>query len=136
MKQSERQWQPFQLGGDVPAPVGAYSPAARAGDLVFVSGQVPRDPATGQLAGDDFTSQTRQVMKNVERALATAGATLSDVVSVVVYLANVDDWGTFNTLYKELMPSPFPTRTAVGADLRGILVEVSAVAYAPVGRRS
>jgi len=131
MKQSERKWQPFQLGGDVPPPVGAYSPAARAGDLVFVSGQVPRDPASGQLVGDDFTSQTRQVMKNVERALATAGASLSDVVSVVVYLANVDDWGTFNSLYKEIMPSPFPTRTAVGADLRGILVEVSAVAYAP-----
>lgn len=132
MKQSERQWQPFQLGGDVPPPVGAYSPAARAGDFVFVSGQVPRDPASGQLIGDDITSQTKQVMKNVERALGTAGASLNDIVSVVVYLANVDDWGTFNTLYKELMPSPFPTRTAVGADLRGILVEVSAVAYAPV----
>ncbi len=131
MKQSERQWQPFQLGGDVPPPVGAYSPAARAGDLVFVSGQVPRDPASGQLVSDDITSQTKQVMKNVERALGTAGATLRDVVSVVVYLANVDDWGTFNTVYKELMPSPYPTRTAVGADLRGILVEVSAVAYAP-----
>src|SRR5215470_16108103 len=134
MKQSERQWQPFQLGGDVPPPAGAYSPAVRAGDFVFVSGQVPRDPATGQLAGDDITSQTKQVIKNVKRALGIAGATLSDVVSVVVYLTNVDDWGTFNTLYKELMPLPFPTRTAVGADLRGILVEVSAVAYAP-GRK-
>ena len=131
MKQSERQWQPFQHGGDVPPPVGAYSPAARAGDFVLVSGQVPRDPASGQLIGDDITSQTKQVMKNVERALGLAGATLSDVVSIVAYLANVDDWGTFNTVYKEIMPSPFPTRTALGADLRGILVEVSAVAYAP-----
>ncbi|HVE33019.1 MAG TPA: RidA family protein [Gemmatimonadaceae bacterium] len=131
MKQSERQWQPFQHGGDVPPPVGAYSPAARAGDFVFVSGQVPRDPASGQLIGDDITSQTKQVMKNVERALGLAGATLGDVVSIVAYLANVDDWGTFNTVYKEIMPSPFPTRTALGADLRGILVEVSAVAYAP-----
>ena len=131
MKQSERQWQPFQLGGDVPPPVGAYSPAVRAGDFVFVSGQVPRDPATGQLVGDDITSQTKQVMRNVERALGIAGASLTDIVSVVVYLANVDDWGTFNTVYKELMAPPFPTRTAVGADLRGILVEISAVAYAP-----
>jgi len=131
MKQSERQWQPFQHGGDVPPPVGAYSPAARAGDFVFVSGQVPRDPASGQLIGDDITSQTKQVMKNVERALGLAGATLGDVVSIVAYLANVDDWGTFNTVYKEIMPSPFPTRTALGADLRGILVEESAVAYAP-----
>ena len=89
MKQSERQWQPFQHGGDVPPPVGAYSPAARAGDFVFVSGQVPRDPASGQLIGDDITSQTKQVMKNVERALGLAGATLGDVVSIVAYLANV-----------------------------------------------
>jgi 2-iminobutanoate/2-iminopropanoate deaminase len=131
MKQSERQWQPFQHGGDVPPPVGAYSPAARAGDFVFVSGQVPRDPASGQLIGDDIEAQTKQVMRNVERALGTAGASLADVVSVVVYLADVDDWGKFNTVYKELMPTPFPTRTAVGANLRGILVEVSAVAYAP-----
>jgi len=131
MKQSERQWQPFQLGGDVPPPVGAYSPAARAGDFVFVSGQVPRDPASGQLIGDDIETQTKQVIRNVERALGTAGASLADVVSVVVYLADVDDWGKFNTLYKELMPTPFPTRTAVGSNLRGILVEVSAVAYAP-----
>jgi 2-iminobutanoate/2-iminopropanoate deaminase len=131
MKQSERQWQPFQYGGDVPPPVGAYSPAARAGDFVFVSGQVPRDPASGQLIGDDIETQTKQVVRNVERALGTAGASLSDVVSVVVYLADVDDWGKFNTVYKELMLTPFPTRTAVGANLRGILVEVSAVAYAP-----
>src|SRR6476469_7805782 len=104
MKQSERKWQPFQLGGDVPPPVGAYSPAARAGDFVFVSGQVPRDPASGQLIGDDIETQTKQVMRNVERALGTAGASLADVVSVVVYLADVDNWGKFNTLYKELMP--------------------------------
>lgn len=131
MTQSERQWQPFQLGGDVPPPVGAYSPAARAGDFVFVSGQIPRDPASGQLIGDDIETQTKQVMRNVERALGIAGATLADVVSVVVYLADVDDWGKFNTVYKTLMPTPFPTRTALGANLRGILVEVSAVAYAP-----
>ena len=131
MKQSERQWQPFQHGGDVPPPVGAYSPAARAGDFVFVSGQVPRDPASGQLIGDDVETQTKQVMKNVERALGLGGATLADVVSVIVYLADVDDWGKFNNIYKELMPTLFPTRTALGANLRDILVEVSAVAYAP-----
>ena len=90
-----------------------------------MSGQIPRDPVTGELAGDDIESQTRQVIRNVERALAAAGATLSDVVSVIVYLADANDWGAFNTAYKELMPQPFPTRTALGAQLRGILVEVS-----------
>jgi 2-iminobutanoate/2-iminopropanoate deaminase len=133
MIQRERQWQPVRLGDDVPAPAGAYSPAARAGGFVFVSGQVPRDPATGKLVGDDVEGQTKQVVANVERALRAAGAELSDVVSVIVYLADIDDWGRFNDAYKTLMPQPYPTRTALGANLRGILVEMSAVAF--VGSR-
>jgi len=133
MTQRERQWQPVRLGGDVPPPAGAYSPAIRAGGFVFVSGQVPRDPVSGELVGDDVESQTRQVIANVRRALEAAGATLGDVVSMVVYLADVDDWGRFNTVYKELMPPPYPTRTALGASLRGILVEISAVAYVGTG---
>ncbi len=129
MTQRERQWQPGQPSSDMPAPAGAYSPAVRAGDFVFVSGQIPKDPATGQLAGTDVESQTRQVVRNVERALASAGAALSDVVSVTVYLADIGDWGKFNTVYKEIMTQPYPTRTALGADLRDILVEMSAIAY-------
>jgi 2-iminobutanoate/2-iminopropanoate deaminase len=129
MIQRERQWQPVRLGPEVPPPAGAYSPAAKAGPFVFVSGQVPRDPATGELIGNDIESQTKQVMSNVERALRAAGAELSDVVSATVYLSNIDDWGRFNTAYKQIMPQPYPTRTALGADLRGILVEVSVVAY-------
>jgi 2-iminobutanoate/2-iminopropanoate deaminase len=129
MTQRERQWQPVKLGPEVPPPAGAYSPVARAGGFVFVSGQVPRDPVSGELIGDDIESQTAQVVANVKRALEAAGASLSDVVSVIVYLADIDDWGRFNTAYKALMPSPYPTRTALGANLRGILVEISAVAY-------
>jgi 2-iminobutanoate/2-iminopropanoate deaminase len=129
MIQRERQWQSVRLGDDVPAPAGAYSPAARAGGFVFVSGQVPRDPATGKLVGDDIEGQTKQVVTNVQRALRAAGAELSDVVSVIVYLADIDDWGRFNEAYKTLMPQPYPTRTALGANLRGILVEMSAVAF-------
>jgi 2-iminobutanoate/2-iminopropanoate deaminase len=129
MTQRERQWQPVLFGGNVPPPVGAYSPAVKAGGFVFISGQVPRDPVSGELVGDDVESQTRQVIRNIERALEAAGASLSDVVSMVVYLADVDDWGRFNTVYKELMSPPYPTRTAIGANLRGIMIEISAVAY-------
>ncbi len=129
MTQRERQWQPVGLGPDVPAPAGAYSPVVRAGGLVFISGQVPRDPVSGNLVGDDIESQTAQVIANVARGLTAAGATLADVVSVTVYLADIDDWGRFNAAYKELMPAPYPSRTALGANLRGILVEISAVAY-------
>ena len=129
MTQRERQWQPVFLGMDVPAPVGAYSPAVRAGPFVFVSGQVPRDPVTGALVGNDVPSQTKQVVANLERALEAAGASLTDVVSVTVYLADINEWGAFNTAYKALMPSPYPTRTALGAGLHGFLVEISAIAY-------
>ena len=133
MTQRERQWQPVLLGGNVPPPAGAYSPAVRAGGFVFVSGQIPRDPVTGELVGDHVESQTRQVLANVQRALEAAGASLADVVSMVVYLADIDDWGRFNSVYKEVMSAPYPTRTAVGANLRGISIEISAVAY--VGSR-
>lgn len=129
MIQRERQWEPVRLGGEFPAPVGAYSPAAKAGPFVFVSGQVPRDPASGKLVGDTVETQTKQVITNVERALRAAGAELTDVVSVIVYLADIEDWGKFNEAYKALMPTPYPTRTALGAGLHGVLVEISAVAY-------
>lgn len=133
MSDTTRSWQPAFLPADVPRPVGAYSPAVRAGDFVFISGQVPRDPRTGALPGDDIESQVRLVLANVKGAFGAAGASLDDVVSVTAYLANVDDWGKFNDIYKESFRPPYPTRTAVGANLRGILVEVSAVAY--VGER-
>lgn len=127
-------WQPVRLGADVPPPKGAYSPGVRAGDLVFVSGQVPRDPRTGELVGADVAEQSRQVLRNLTGVLAAAGATVRDVVAVTVYLGDVGDWAAFDAVYRETFTAPFPTRTVVGATLRGILVEVSAVAY--VGGRA
>ena len=126
-----RSWQPISLGEDVPPPKGAYTPVVRAGDFVHVSGQVPRDPRTGELVGDDIRSQTRQVIANVREALGAAGATLEDVVAVTVYLASADLWTEFNDEYKSLMTPPYPARTAIGADLRGMLVEITVVAYKP-----
>jgi Putative translation initiation inhibitor, yjgF family len=127
-----RRWTPVTLP-DVPPPVGAYSPAVRAGDFLYVSGQVPRDMKSGATIGADVVEQTRQVVRNLETVLAAGGASLADVVSVTVYLADPDLWTSFNTVYRELMPAPYPTRTAIGASLRGFLVEISAVAY--IGRR-
>jgi len=129
MADVNRSWQPFFLSDDVPRPIGAYSPAVRAGDFVFISGQVPRDLRTGKLPGEDIQRQVRQVLANVKEALAAAGATLDDVVSVTAYLKNVDDWTAFNDIYKATFRAPYPTRTAIGSDLRGILVEISAIAY-------
>jgi len=129
MPTKKKSWTPVKLGADVPAPVGAYSPGVRAGDFLFVSGQVPRDMKSGATIGSDVVEQTRQVVANLETVLKAGGAKLSDVVSVTVYLANPDLWTAFNNVYRELMPAPYPTRTAIGVSLRGFLVEISAVAY-------
>ncbi|HEX8362678.1 MAG TPA: PhzF family phenazine biosynthesis isomerase [Longimicrobium sp.] len=120
-----RAWEPVDLAG---APVGAYSRAIRAGDLVFVSGQVPRDLETGELMGTTLAEQTRAVLENVRRVLAAAGATLDDVVSVTAYLEEIGDWGEFNAVYREAFSAPYPTRTTVGASLHDVLVEITVIA--------
>jgi 2-iminobutanoate/2-iminopropanoate deaminase len=127
---SEHTWTPITLP-DLPAPAGAYSPGVRAGNLLFVSGQTPRDPASGQIVGTTIEEQTQVTLANLARIIAAAGATLSHVVSVTVYLSDENDWGRFNEVYKAFMTPPYPTRAVVGAQLRGILVEISAIAYIP-----
>lgn len=124
-------WTPIHHPEHVPRPTGPYTPAVRAGDLVFVSGQVPRSLVTGELVGHDVATQTRQTLSNVRDLLREAGATMSDVVSVTVYLQDADDWAAMNEVYADFFPSPPPSRTTVGAELRGILVEISAIAHAP-----
>ena len=122
-------WTPVRLPAEVPPPKGPYSPAVRAGNFVYVSGQVPRDHATGELAGDDVATQTHKTLSNVQRVLEQAGASLADVISVTVYLARADDWDAMNAVYSKMFHQPYPSRTTVGAELRGILVEISVVAY-------
>jgi 2-iminobutanoate/2-iminopropanoate deaminase len=112
-------------------PAGAYSPAIIANGFVFASGQVPRDPDTGEMAEADIAVQTRAVVRNLERALEAAGASLSDVVSITAYLADIGDWDAFDAAYRAAMPEPWPTRTTLGAQLHGCLVEISAIALAP-----
>ncbi|MBL0170229.1 MAG: reactive intermediate/imine deaminase [Gemmatimonadaceae bacterium] len=130
MSPTARDWTPIHLP-ELPPPAGAYSPGVRAGNLLFVSGQTPRDPATGQIVGTTVEEQARLTLANVERILGLGGATLQHVVSVTVYLADEDDWGRFNEVYKTVFTPPYPTRAVVGAELRGILVEISAIAYLP-----
>lgn len=123
-----RGWKPVTLGKP---PVGAYSPAVRAGDFLYLSGQVPMDPETGQIIGSDVATQTHAVLDRVERVLREGGATLRDVVSVTAYLADINEWDSFNDAYKSRFESPYPARTTVGAGLHGFLVEISVVAYLP-----
>lgn len=128
MSSEQRAWQPIAAAAGAPTPAGAYSAAARAGNLIFVSGQVPKDPETGSIVTGDIAMQTRQVLANAARVLDAAGASLGDVVSVTAWLASIDDWAAFDTVYREVMPRPYPTRTTVGANLHGFLVEISLIA--------
>lgn len=128
---SKRTWTPVFLPADVPLPAGAYSPAVRAGDFLYASGQVPRNLRTGAVVGTTVEEQAHQVIANLEEVLAAGGATLDDVVSTVIYLTNEEDWGAVNDIWKAAFTAPYPSRTTVGARLRGILIEISAVAYLP-----
>ena len=128
MSNAPRPWQPVTLGDGFAPPAGPYSPGVRAGALIFVSGQVPRDPRTGEFVGGDVAAQARRTLQNLRLVLEAAGATVDDVVSLTFYLADENDWGAFNEAYRETFRPPYPSRTVVGARLRGVLVEVSAVA--------
>ncbi len=130
MRATDRNWIPVTLP-DLPAPAGAYSPGVRAGNLFFVSGQTPRDPATGNIVGITVEEQIHVTLANVERVLVSGGAAMHDVVSVTVYLADEKDWGSFDQIYRTVFTAPFPARAVVGAQLRGILVEISVVAFVP-----
>jgi reactive intermediate/imine deaminase len=109
------------------------SPAVRAGDFVFVSGQVPTD-AEGQVVVGGIEAQTRQVFKRLEEALALAGCTLDDVCKVGVWLADARDFGSFNRVYMECFGSHRPARSTVESRLMiDAKVEMDVVAYKPQG---
>jgi len=115
---------------DVPPPTGgAYTPVAVAGGFVYVCGQIPRD-AAGNLAGDDFESQARQVFTNMERCLAAAGATFDDVIKVNGFLKDFSaDFKAFNEIYLETFSAPLPVRTTVPSALTSIKLEIECIAY-------
>ncbi len=129
---SERTWSPIFLPSDVPLPAGAYSPAVRAGDFIHVSGQVPKDPRTGAVVGTAIEEQAAQVIRNVRELLEAAGASLDDVVAATIYLTNEQDWTVVNEIWKASFRAPYPSRTTVGARLRGILIEITVTAYRPL----
>ena len=106
-----------------------YSPGLRVGDFVFVSGQVPRDPITGQIVGETIEEQTRQVIENIKAVLAEGGATLADVVKVSAHLSDLALFERYNKVYVTYFPDPKPTRTTVGSQLLGFLVEIDVIAY-------
>src|SRR5262245_11987633 len=107
---------------------GAYVPGIQAGQLVFVSGQGPFDPSTGELAAEDVEGQVRATLANVERVLQAAGGSLRDVVRIDAYLADLANFDEYDRVYRDVFGGHLPTRTTVGAELAGIEVEINAIA--------
>lgn len=112
-----------------PAALGPYSQAVVSGGLCFTSGQIALSPETGEIVGEDISTQTRQVMENLCAVLAAAGASPEKVLKTTCYLADIADFAAFNAVYAEYFPGK-PARSCVAVkDLpRGALVEVEAVA--------
>ena len=98
---------------NAPKAIGPYSQAVRVGDLLFLSGQVPLDPATGQLIEGDISAQTRRVMDNLDAVLKSAGLSFTDVARTTIFLADMNDFAKVNEVYGSYFTEPFPARATV-----------------------
>jgi 2-iminobutanoate/2-iminopropanoate deaminase len=115
-----------------PAPRGPYSPGVKAGDCVYVAGQISMDPVSGEAKLGDIKSETRQALSNVQAILAACGASLAQVVRCGVYLTNAADFQAMNEVYAEFFTEGKPARTTIivaALPLPGAKVEVDAIAY-------
>jgi 2-iminobutanoate/2-iminopropanoate deaminase len=117
---------------DAPAAIGPYSQAIRAGDLIFASGQLPVDPATGQFVAGDIAAMTRQIFQNTAAVLAAAGSSLDKIVKVTVFLADLADFAAMNEAYAEFFPAAPPARSTVQVARlpRDARIEIEVVALA------
>lgn len=114
---------------NAPAAIGTYSQAIEAGGLVFLSGQIPLVPATMEIVEGDFEARARQVFDNLQAVAEAAGGSLNDVVKLTVFLTDLDNFATVNSVMESYFTQPFPARAAVGvASLpKGVDVEADAI---------
>ena len=115
-----------------PAAIGPYSQAIKVGGLVFVSGQLPLDPATGAFAEGGIKELTRQSLTNMKAILEEAGTSMANVVKTTVFLADMNDFAAMNEVYAEFFAAPFPASSAVAVKTlpKGALVELECIAQA------
>ena len=116
-----------------PKAIGPYSPAIRAGNLVFLSGQIPIDPASGALVDGDIAAQTEQVMRNICALLDAAGAGVEHLVRTTVFLADMNEFSAMNECYEKFLVDPPPARATVQVARlpRDVRVEIDAIAVLP-----
>jgi len=116
-----------------PKAIGPYSQAIQANGFIFVSGQIPLDPVTGEITGSTVEEQAHQVLKNIRAILEAAGSSMAEVVKATVYLADMNDFSLVNRVYAQYYPEPFPARAAfqVARLPRDVKVEIEVIALAP-----
>jgi reactive intermediate/imine deaminase len=121
---------------DAPGAIGPYSQAVRASEVVFLSGQIPLDPATGQLVEGDIGAQTQRVMDNLRAVLAAAGCAFRDVVRTTIYLVDLGHFAKVNEVYGACFEAPFPARATVQVSAlpKGAQVEIDMIAVKPGAR--
>jgi len=114
---------------NAPKAIGPYSQAVRSGNTVYFSGQIPLDPATGELVGGDITSQTRRVFENLKAVCAEAGGSLAQLARVGIYLTDLGNFAAVNAVMAEYCTQPYPARSTIGvASLpKGAQVEIDAI---------
>lgn len=113
-----------------PAAIGPYSQAIQVGNLIYTSGQIPIDPATGQLVEGGIKEQARQSLSNIQAILQEAGLTMASVVKTTVFMADMADFAEMNSIYAEFFTEPYPARSAVAVKTlpKNALVEIEVVA--------
>lgn len=118
---------------DAPQAIGPYSQAIRAGQFLFLSGQIPLDPATGEVVAGDVRAQTRRVLDNISGVLAAAGVSMDAVVKTTVFLIDLADFTAMNDVYATAFEDPAPARSTVQVSRlpRDVRVEIEAVALLP-----
>lgn len=113
-----------------PKAIGPYSQAVKAGRFLFLSGQLPLDPETGNISGDGIETQTRQVIENIKSILASAGASLSDVVKTTVFLKDIGHFPEMNQVYQQYFATDAPARSCVEVSRlpKDVLIEIESIA--------
>ena len=115
---------------NAPAAIGPYSQAIRVGNIIFTSGQIPIDPATGAFVEGGIKEQTRQSLLNVKAILNEAGTTMDHVIKTTVFMADMNDFAEMNSVYSEFFNTPYPARSAVAVKTlpKGALIEIEVIA--------
>jgi reactive intermediate/imine deaminase len=121
---------------EAPAAIGAYSQAVAGGGLVFISGQIPLDPATMTISGADFEARARRVFDNIAAVASAAGGSLDDVVKLTIYLTDLDDFATVNKVMADYFSEPYPARAALGVAALPKGADVEAEAILALQKRS